>query len=79
MMAPVPRSDPDGLLYSAIDPDGHLRVGWLCREDQPCYDDLTAWHDALKELEDPAGLRLLSIKRCHESDALAVFARAANV
>ena len=79
MMAPVPHSDPDGLLYSAIGPDGALRVGWLCREDQPNYDDLTAWHDALKELEAPAGLRLLSMKRCHESDALDLFRRAANV
>lgn len=77
-MALTPRSDPDGLMYSAIAGDGSLRVGWLCRDDQPNYDDLAAWHDALKELEAPEGLRLLSIKRCHESDALDFFCRAAN-
>lgn len=66
-------SDPEGLFYSAIASDGSFRVGWLCREDRPTYDDLDAWHDALDVLRDPPGLKLVSMKRCRQSDMLRMF------
>lgn len=71
--------DNDGLLYTAIDPRGSMRLGWLCREDRPNYDDLEAWHDALVELKHPDGLRLLSIRRCRESEAMQVMSFAASI
>ena len=73
------QNDHDGLLYTAVDPSGSFRLGWLCREDRPNYDDLSAWHDALVELEVPAGLRLLALRRCHENEALQIMKRAASI
>lgn len=70
-MRSVPLSDPVGLLYTAEDPAGGYRLGWLCREDCPGYENLDAWHDALNELD---GIKLLSVRRCRESEAQKLFA-----
>jgi len=73
------QNDPDGLLYTALDPRGSLRLGWLCREDRPSYDELAPWHDALDELKSPPGLRILAIRRCPESEAMLIMRRAASI
>lgn len=64
--------DPDGLFYSAMDPNGMCRIGWVCRSDFPSYDDIAVWHDALDELASSSGLHLLMLRRCTQSEAMEI-------